>query len=201
MRVSVDADLAILHAGTFRLDSHVPPKVAMRILRETFLYDNDKALIATSLPGAACSAVLAMGWPSEGVVGFHKISVGSRVHVDADSGEVQITSGKNPLKVVMSTFLRTRESKTDEDGYLAALNKAGLGKADVSKILKAGMKSARSVIGPFETLVSKINYDLSIRVGAPFQSTIERRLMFRTFVPGWTGSFRLGLPVITLPML
>ncbi len=136
------SDLAIVNAGSFRLDDFVPPAITLRILRETFLYDEANALVEVTIPISACEAVLKHGITKRGSGAFLQISCGEGVQVDPRTGAVTVVGDQRDVRVAVSSFLLT--SAEDEDGYLAALQQRGHGPDQVSGWLK-GLAGKRGV--------------------------------------------------------
>ncbi len=154
-----DADLVILHAGSFRVDDYVSPAIDTHSIQDIFLYDNDDALLVTSMHPDEAKVCLDHGVNMPGG-GFPQISTGHRVSVSQIGGKVTISTEESSLNVVIAYYLLDPEKSGD--GYKEKLEKHSYSpkeivqrKTDMSSILECVKASGK-----------EIQYDNSIRLRA-----------------------------------
>jgi hypothetical protein len=68
------ADIAILNAGAFRCDAHLPRRLRVRDLRDTFLYDSNDAILVITLPLRAVERALEHGNGKPGTGAYPQVS-------------------------------------------------------------------------------------------------------------------------------
>lgn len=157
--------LAIITAGTFRIDATLPPRFSTEDLSDTFLYDSDKALIAGELPVRTCEILLKHGLSKRDMGAFPQLST-SQISVSSD-GEILGNPADKMLLVVLTSYMLDQK---DEDGYRKALFE---GKAlddrkqvfDDSLIEKWKQRSEKSsIIDVVKKYAASVKYDASLRV-------------------------------------
>jgi hypothetical protein len=70
IRKKAQADIAILNAGSFRVDGILPSKITVHDLKECFLYDSATCIIVLPLPRDAVEAMISHGRKQLGLGGY-----------------------------------------------------------------------------------------------------------------------------------
>jgi hypothetical protein len=107
VEVATGADLALINAGSFRLDDMVGPALTHRDLQETFLYDHPEAIITADLTADEVRVVCAHAQRKSGQGGFLQVSRG-----------FESLSGRTGT---IRTALVRHMLADDEDGYQSLL--------------------------------------------------------------------------------
>lgn len=138
------ADITILNAGTFRCDALLPPKLRLRDLRDTFLYDGPRAILVLVLPRAAAIAALEHGLSKSGN-GAYPQTAPDRLP-DGD-----------PLRVAIASYLVAEPRSMD--GYDRALAAAlGVGVDELRGMASEAAVPAYSVIDAVIAQAQHVSY-------------------------------------------
>lgn len=140
IRKRANADIAILNAGSFRVDGTLPPKVTVHDLKECFLYDNETCVVVLPLPRDAVEAMISHGRKLLGLGGYPQTS----------QPEVP---DKDELLVAITSYLLESDFSLDEyDKVLAEY--FSIDRAALQKKVKELAKDRFSIISAIVSFAS-----------------------------------------------
>jgi Calcineurin-like phosphoesterase len=130
-----DPVVAIINSGAFRCDSELEPKLRVRDLRETFLFDNDEAIMVLKVNADVVDKLIKHGQTKPGTGAFPQFA-----------GHRKGTTGT--VWLAISSFLLTRSD--NNDGYDEVLHESwgspppkGKGLLDPAATQKEAIKDAK----------------------------------------------------------
>lgn len=106
------ADVALIHAGSFRLDRRIGPRLTLLDLLNCFIYDDDRAILVVECASKDITAMLDHA--------KSKLGSGAFLQVSVDVKSVAAKLGR--VRIAIAAWLL--ESPSDQDGYQAALAQA-----------------------------------------------------------------------------
>lgn len=132
IRRKASADIAILNAGSFRIDGILPSKLIVHDLKECFLYDSDSCIVVLPLPRDAVEKMIADGRKQLGLGGYPQTSP-------------REIPDKDELVVAITSYLL--ESNNSLDGYDKVLAEYfGIDRLELQKKVKELAKDRFSII-------------------------------------------------------
>jgi 2',3'-cyclic-nucleotide 2'-phosphodiesterase (5'-nucleotidase family) len=198
VRLEANADVAIINSGTFRCDSELEPELTVRDLRETFLYDNPKAIMVLEVDSKVVDELIEHGLqPDKAGTGAYPQIADNR---DDKTGNVLLA---------IPSFLLTRRNN---DGYDTVLQKAW----NLPTIEKTHGEAAQrasvqkfGIVAAIKSQAHKVNYrQPQVDAGDGAETIIELLNKYaETFYPAmkgveagvWSRSFRRWLGTDDLP--
>ena len=179
VRLEGQADLAILHAGTFRCDAWLPRQLRRRDLLETFQYDGEDAILLINLPRNAVEAALEHGRKHPGTGKYPQVSpdlLPDRAHVSVAIAKYLIANSEDGYDCVIARALNLPLPEFRKQYTARALPTYSIKAAIVHNAAKVGYICPAAVTGgvsDFITQFIRLSDHLMTFVPHPVEASIN----------------------------